>query len=63
MSKKTQIAKLILAMTDREREAMAKDFVEMQSNAEDDGSGWDLSSKKYFANMLHDWAEGLGGME
>ena len=40
MSKKTQIAKLILAMTYVEREKMASDFVEMQSNAADDGCGF-----------------------
>jgi hypothetical protein len=42
---------------------MASDFVEMQSNSEDDGSGWNLESKSAFADMLRSWAKGLGSME
>jgi hypothetical protein len=63
MSKKTQIAKLILAMKTQELLFMGDDFRSMQSEAEDDGSEWRLDTSKDWAKMLHSWAEGLGSME
>ena len=63
MSKKTQIAKLIRAMKGDELMTMANDFVEMQSNAEDDGSGFNLESHASVSRMLRSWAKGLGSME
>ena len=63
MSKKTQIANIILSMTHSELDLMANDFIEMQSNAEDDGSGWNLESKTAFYDMLRTWAKGLGSLE
>lgn len=63
MSKKTQVAKLILSMTTKERIAMASDIVEMQSNAEDDGSGFSLDNKLDVSLLLREWAKGLGSME
>lgn len=63
MSKKTQIANLILAMTQKERLLMADDFAKMQRNADDDASGWELDNTRSFSNMLKFWAKGLGSME
>ena len=63
MSKKTQIAKLIRAMTQKERLAMASDFTDMQYTAADDGSKWNMTNKRQFALMLRVWADGLGSME
>ena len=66
MSKKTQISKLVLAMTHAELKSMAGDLVSMQSAAEDDGWKWrpdKLSGKYGLIEMLHSWAEGLGDME
>jgi predicted nuclease of restriction endonuclease-like RecB superfamily len=63
MSKKTQIAKLILEMTVTERWKMAADIVDLQSNAADDDDGYQLDNKVSVSNMLRDWAKGLGSME
>jgi hypothetical protein len=63
MSKKTQVAKIILSMTRADVVAMANDLVDMQSNAKDDGPGWNLESSLEFAHMLRTWARGLGSIE
>jgi hypothetical protein len=60
MSKKTQIAKLILSMTHAELNEMAADITEIASNAADEGADYSLDRKTDVYVILRHWAKGLG---
>ena len=66
MSKKTEAARIIATMDHAQLVAMANDFIEMDSNAMDDGSVWKMHSAtgpRGLAAMFKAWAKGLGSME
>jgi hypothetical protein len=63
VNKKSDIAKAILLLPHDELAAMADDFVEMKTEAEDDGSSWKLNTKNQWMKLLRTWASGLGSME
>lgn len=56
MAKKAKVAELVKSMTSAEREDIAQGFIDMQSNASDDGSGWKWGDAKSMSNMLKVWA-------